>query len=153
MVHISPWDATLRLIKGAAAILPPASPFYPYGPYKRERFLQSQRRLGCALSSCASRLYFAWPISGIPTVRLSGPRSFFQDRGFAQAVHEVLRSGDQGVLANVSARNRATVKFELVASPPGGQTALQGPVRDASKRLPVLRMPEAARLKPNQMFA
>jgi hypothetical protein len=62
-------------------------------------------------------------------------------------LHEVLRSGDQGVLANVSARNRATVKFELVASPPGGQTALQGPVRDASKRLPVLRMPEAARLK------
>jgi Protein of unknown function (DUF938) len=36
MVHISPWDATLGLIKGAAAILPPASPFYPYGPYKRE---------------------------------------------------------------------------------------------------------------------
>jgi hypothetical protein len=38
MVHISPWDATLGLIKGAAAILPPASPFYPYGPYKREGF-------------------------------------------------------------------------------------------------------------------
>ena len=27
MVHISPWEATLGLIKGAAAILPPASPF------------------------------------------------------------------------------------------------------------------------------
>jgi hypothetical protein len=38
MVHISSWDATLGLIKGAAAILPPASPFYPYGPYKREGF-------------------------------------------------------------------------------------------------------------------
>jgi Protein of unknown function (DUF938) len=38
MVHISPWDATLGLIKGAAAILPPASPFYLYGPYKREGF-------------------------------------------------------------------------------------------------------------------
>ncbi len=36
MVHISPWDATLGLIRGAAAILPPASPFYLYGPYKRK---------------------------------------------------------------------------------------------------------------------
>ena len=35
-VHISPWDATLGLIRGAAAILPPTAPFYLYGPYKRE---------------------------------------------------------------------------------------------------------------------
>ena len=35
MVHISPWDATLGLIRGAAAILPPASPLYLYGPYNR----------------------------------------------------------------------------------------------------------------------
>jgi hypothetical protein len=38
MVHISPWEATLGLIKGAAAILPPASPFYLCGPYKRAGF-------------------------------------------------------------------------------------------------------------------
>jgi hypothetical protein len=38
MVHISPWDATVGLIKGAAAVLSPASPFYLYGPYKREGF-------------------------------------------------------------------------------------------------------------------
>jgi hypothetical protein len=38
MVHISPWDATLGLIRGAAAILPPASPFYLYGPFKRKDF-------------------------------------------------------------------------------------------------------------------
>ena len=38
MVHISPWDATLGLIKGAAAILSPGAPFYLYGPYKREGF-------------------------------------------------------------------------------------------------------------------
>jgi hypothetical protein len=35
MVHISPWDATVGLIRGAAAILPPGSPLYLYGPYKR----------------------------------------------------------------------------------------------------------------------
>src|SRR5260370_26710674 len=28
MVHISPWNATLALIRGAAAILPPTTPFY-----------------------------------------------------------------------------------------------------------------------------
>ena len=38
MVHISPWEATLGLIKGAAAILPHASPIYLYGPYIREGF-------------------------------------------------------------------------------------------------------------------
>jgi hypothetical protein len=38
MVHISPWDATVGLIKGAAAVLSPASRFYLYGPYKRKGF-------------------------------------------------------------------------------------------------------------------
>ena len=38
MVHISPWEATVGLIKGAAALLPPASPLYLYGPYKRKGF-------------------------------------------------------------------------------------------------------------------
>jgi hypothetical protein len=36
MVHISPWEATLGLISGAAAILTPTAPLYLYGPYKRE---------------------------------------------------------------------------------------------------------------------
>jgi hypothetical protein len=38
MVHISPWDATVGLIRGSAAILPPGSPLYLYGPYKRKGF-------------------------------------------------------------------------------------------------------------------
>jgi hypothetical protein len=38
MVHISPREATLGLINGAAAALSPASPLYLYGPYKREGF-------------------------------------------------------------------------------------------------------------------
>jgi hypothetical protein len=38
MVHISPWDATVGLITGAAATLPPRSPLYLYGPYKRKGF-------------------------------------------------------------------------------------------------------------------
>jgi hypothetical protein len=42
MIHISPWEATLGLIKGAAAILPPASPIYLYGPYIREGFATAE---------------------------------------------------------------------------------------------------------------
>ena len=38
MVHISAWDATFGLIKGAAAVLRPGSPLYLYGPYKRGGF-------------------------------------------------------------------------------------------------------------------
>ena len=38
MIHISPWEATVGMIKGAAAILPPASPLYLYGPYIRGGF-------------------------------------------------------------------------------------------------------------------
>ena len=36
MVHISPWDATVGLITGAAATLPPGSPLYLYGPDRRK---------------------------------------------------------------------------------------------------------------------
>ena len=35
MVHISPWAATLGLLSGAAALLPPGGPLILYGPYRR----------------------------------------------------------------------------------------------------------------------
>ncbi|WP_311268470.1 DUF938 domain-containing protein [Sphingobium sp. WCS2017Hpa-17] len=35
MVHISPWDATLGLLRGAGAVLPSGGPLYLYGPYTR----------------------------------------------------------------------------------------------------------------------
>jgi Protein of unknown function (DUF938) len=38
MIHISPWDATIGLIRGAASIIPPGSSLYLYGPYKRKGF-------------------------------------------------------------------------------------------------------------------
>ena len=37
-IHISPWEATVGLLKGAAATLPPGSPPYFDGRYKREGF-------------------------------------------------------------------------------------------------------------------
>ena len=33
MIHISPWAATLGLVRGAARILPAGAPLYLYGPY------------------------------------------------------------------------------------------------------------------------
>lgn len=35
MIHISPWEATLGLMRGAGQILPPGAPLYLYGPYRR----------------------------------------------------------------------------------------------------------------------
>ncbi|MBR0552350.1 DUF938 domain-containing protein [Stakelama marina] len=36
MVHISPWQATLGLMEGAAQVLSPGAPLILYGPYRRE---------------------------------------------------------------------------------------------------------------------
>jgi hypothetical protein len=38
MIHISPWDAAVGLIRGAAATLSQGLPLYLYGPYKRDGF-------------------------------------------------------------------------------------------------------------------
>jgi len=35
MVHISPWEASLALLRGASALLPPGAPLFLYGPYLR----------------------------------------------------------------------------------------------------------------------
>jgi SAM-dependent methyltransferase len=35
MIHISPWESTLGLMRGAAAILPTGAPLFLYGPYIR----------------------------------------------------------------------------------------------------------------------
>ena len=36
MVHITPWAATVGLMRGAAAILKHGAPLYLYGPFRRE---------------------------------------------------------------------------------------------------------------------
>lgn len=36
MVHISPWAATLGLLRHAASLLPAGGPLFLYGPYRRE---------------------------------------------------------------------------------------------------------------------
>ena len=36
MVHISPWSATLGLLRGAARVLGPGAPLVLYGPFRRE---------------------------------------------------------------------------------------------------------------------
>jgi len=36
MIHISPWDATLSLMRNAGRILPSGAPLYLYGPYRQQ---------------------------------------------------------------------------------------------------------------------
>lgn len=36
MIHISPWAATLGLLRGARRLLAPGNPLYLYGPFKRD---------------------------------------------------------------------------------------------------------------------
>jgi len=36
VIHISPWEATLALMRGAGEILPPGGVLATYGPYRRE---------------------------------------------------------------------------------------------------------------------
>src|SRR6185369_3238829 len=36
VIHVSPWEATLALMQGAAAILPPGGVLVTYGPYRRD---------------------------------------------------------------------------------------------------------------------
>ena len=36
MIHITPWAATVGLMRGAAAVLPPGGMLYIYGPFRRE---------------------------------------------------------------------------------------------------------------------
>src|SRR3546814_7886292 len=36
MVHVSPWEATLGLLAGAARVLPRGGPLVLYGPYRRD---------------------------------------------------------------------------------------------------------------------
>jgi hypothetical protein len=35
MIHISPWEAAVGLVRGTAALLPPGGLLYLYGPYRR----------------------------------------------------------------------------------------------------------------------
>ena len=44
MIHISPWKAPLGLMRRGAAILPPGSLLYLYGPYLREGIVAHSTR-------------------------------------------------------------------------------------------------------------
>lgn len=45
VIHISPWETTLALLRHAAATLTPGSPLYLYGPFHRSDVATSQSNL------------------------------------------------------------------------------------------------------------
>ena len=51
MVHISPWAATVGLLRGAARILSPSAPLYIYGPFRQRDVLlaESNAAFDCSL--------------------------------------------------------------------------------------------------------
>ncbi len=52
MVHISPWAATLGLLRGAARLLPSGGPLYLYGPYVQPG-VETARAISLSTSRCA----------------------------------------------------------------------------------------------------
>ncbi len=66
MVHISPWEATVGLLRGAAALLPTAAPLCLYGPYRRQGVITapSNEAFDASLKARDSR----WGLRDLETV-------------------------------------------------------------------------------------
>lgn len=65
MIHISPWSATIGLLRGAARTLPPGGLLYLYGPYRRGgQMTPSNQDFDAALRSQNP----AWGIRDLETV-------------------------------------------------------------------------------------
>lgn len=66
MIHISPWDATIGLLAGAARILPAGGPLYLYGPYCRAG--QHTAPSNAAFDDDLRRRNPAWGVRNLETV-------------------------------------------------------------------------------------
>lgn len=75
MVHISPWEATVALIEGAAAILPKGGPLYLYGPYFRREVETAPSNL--AFDRSLRDRNPAWGIRDLAEVAALAQRSKF----------------------------------------------------------------------------
>lgn len=73
MVHISPWCATLGLLRGAGRVLPPDAPLFLYGPYR-----QSDRPLApsnAAFDADLRARNSAWGLRALDDVAVSARES------------------------------------------------------------------------------
>lgn len=66
MIHISPWEATIGLVAGAARILPPNGLLYLYGPFRRGG--QHTAPSNAAFDDDLRRRNPAWGVRNLETV-------------------------------------------------------------------------------------
>ena len=70
MVHISPWSATLALLRHAARLLPASAPLYLYGPYVRHDVMTADSNLAFDASLKARNP--AWGLRDVADVDAAG---------------------------------------------------------------------------------
>ena len=107
MVHISPWEATLGLLRGAAALLRPGGILFLYGPYRRQG--RHTAPSNAAFDASLRAQDPAWGVRDLETLIAEA-----QTRGFAVAE-----------IAQMPANNLSVVLARPLASPsakPGGQS-------------------------------
>lgn len=75
MVHISPWAATLGLLRGAAAILRRGAPLYLYGPYFRAEIETAPSNL--AFDQSLRQRNPAWGLRDLSAVRAAAEAAGF----------------------------------------------------------------------------
>ncbi|HET9426968.1 MAG TPA: DUF938 domain-containing protein [Allosphingosinicella sp.] len=79
MVHISPWPATIGLLRGAGRLLPPGAPLYLYGPYFQKEVKTAPSNL--AFDSDLKARNPEWGLRNLDTVvEEAGAHGFELDR-------------------------------------------------------------------------
>jgi SAM-dependent methyltransferase len=90
MIHISPWAATVGLLRGAARILPAGGLLYLYGPYRRGGQMVASNH---AFDEDLRAQNPAWGIRDLETVALLAA-----DHGFAAPTIEEMPANNLSVL-------------------------------------------------------
>jgi SAM-dependent methyltransferase len=82
MIHISPWSATVGLVRGAARVLPPGGLLFLYGPYRRGGAQTAPSNL--AFDQDLRRRNPAWGVRDLEAVADLAAQAGFGDPGIVE---------------------------------------------------------------------
>ncbi len=82
MIHISPWSATVGLVRGAARVLPPGGLLFLYGPYRRGGAHTAPSNL--AFDQDLRRRNPAWGVRDLEAVADLAAQAGFGDPGIVE---------------------------------------------------------------------